>query len=749
MATRPYAKLQEKNIAVIKEKLGPSLGDIPRWLLFKFEKSNGTKKPGKIPYYANGRKRSGRLDGPRDQSELVTLDEAIEVFHHGNYHGIGLATGPIGDGRYIQAIDLDKLEDHQQFNNLKFPKDAYIEKSPGLNGKRVIGIGKPFKTLGANETGIEAYAGRRFVTVTGIEAVGTGNGLSDLSGFVLNDLAELHGTTPREVESEDTGFIGDADELLAELESALKHVDADSRELWIDIGLALSSLGREIDRVEECRELWIKWSQTSDKHNPDTDPNKWDELEKKARGEISYRTIFAKAQDAGWINPAKSDVKEWDGTPGAEPVKEESVDVDGQIDAIVEQLPRLMQMVYQQFMETAPRPQKIFGLFATIALFCILVNRNARIENIYANFFFFFLGPTGCGKDAVLQLIGEYLEKSGLAYSRAIASGEALHDLVMEHGVFTFLADEFKIVASEMRTNFANVENMLYSAVNRVLSPRKKVANVNDDIESINNPFYTRISCSTVEMQFDANSYYDIISGNTTRSFLIFSQEVRPEYNSPKELKPLRRVLRWTDTIGPDIVDDGEFIPWELSLNDEAEKAFDLMNEAIDKKIRRFAERSDKTGHAVYVRAAEQVKGLALVLSLVQNQNDRYINLEIFELARAIVRLYASLAQGQVAKHVYIPVEKNETKVSQKVEEKIKEILNNKETHIIRIKKLKEKDSVKKLYIKMLRKGLVSRRYITIQYHITASEMKMALENLKEVIKEEKEGKAYFLKMVD
>lgn len=83
-------------------------------------------------------------------------------------------------------------------------------------------------------------------------------------------------------------------ELLEDLRSALDALPADSRTDWIAVGAALRPLG------DVGRNLWIAWSATSPKHNPDADPEAWDTIGHDSTGPAA---VFARAQRLGWQNP--------------------------------------------------------------------------------------------------------------------------------------------------------------------------------------------------------------------------------------------------------------------------------------------------------------------------------------------------------------------------------------------------------------------------------------------------------------
>ena|SRR3990167_5540747 len=91
--------------------------DCRRWLLWKSE-SQGNSKPRKIPYYANGTKRNGKLDSPDDLAQLVSFEEAQAALSKGNYTGLGFALGADHHGDYWQGIDFDDINNRPELQSL-------------------------------------------------------------------------------------------------------------------------------------------------------------------------------------------------------------------------------------------------------------------------------------------------------------------------------------------------------------------------------------------------------------------------------------------------------------------------------------------------------------------------------------------------------------------------------------------------------------------------------------------------------
>lgn len=288
------------SMADIWEVLPEQMAQARRWLLYKLiPNTDSAKKPRKVPFYASGAARQGILDSLDDINELVSLDEAIAALSTGDYAGLGFALGADGTGNYWQGVDFDDVSLHPELEYLVDSAPSYTEISPGGDGMHAIGYGKPFPPLGSNGTGIEAYSGGRFFTVT---ASGAGrNPICDLSYYVETQLRPVHRRGQRRLaEGMDypTEHFSQVDpQTVTELRSALLAMRSDDRSLWVKMAHALKSLG------EVGRGLWLDWSAISEKFDPADAGRVWDSVRE---AQIDYRVVFAEAQRHGWINPRSS-----------------------------------------------------------------------------------------------------------------------------------------------------------------------------------------------------------------------------------------------------------------------------------------------------------------------------------------------------------------------------------------------------------------------------------------------------------
>jgi hypothetical protein len=289
----------------ILETLPLELHEMKRFLLWKeFPHSDPAKaaagKTIKTPFYASGRVRKGLLDTDTDLARLVTLDEAYDTYLLGGYSGIGFALANDGIG----AFDIDNclnakgsLDPTHAGADLVLEakrRGAYIELSPSGRGLRIVG---PVKNAEAySKDGLEYWGMKRFVTLTG-------NAWANPKGWVaLDDLREPLGTREGRARAAETN--GDDDDgllvtprTLADLRDALEAIDADERELWVRIGLALKRIG------PKGKQLWLEWSKKSPKFVAEDAERVWASMNPQ---DTHFRSVFVEAQNNwGWRNPNK------------------------------------------------------------------------------------------------------------------------------------------------------------------------------------------------------------------------------------------------------------------------------------------------------------------------------------------------------------------------------------------------------------------------------------------------------------
>ena len=130
----------------------------PAFLLWRKEQDR------KIPYYANGRRRSGANGSPGDRRHLVTFDQVVETYKRGGFDGIGLALLP---DLNIIALDFDHCRQADGTWTpvvMEFINASYAEVSPSGKGVRVLLRGSMSNLKSQT---VEVFSSKGYVTLTG------------------------------------------------------------------------------------------------------------------------------------------------------------------------------------------------------------------------------------------------------------------------------------------------------------------------------------------------------------------------------------------------------------------------------------------------------------------------------------------------------------------------------------------------------------------------------------------------------
>lgn len=167
-----------------------AMRQLKQWLLWRFEKYEGDKKPRKVPYYLSGRKRKGAQGSEEDRAELCSFDQAVQALERRHWDGVGFAFLP-GDGLIgidiDGAIDVDSGEVSQRCQDIIAACASYTEWSPSGRGVHIIVAGES-ETFKDNRIGLEVFCGRQFFTCTGRRWEGTPDEVQPLAAGTLRRL---------------------------------------------------------------------------------------------------------------------------------------------------------------------------------------------------------------------------------------------------------------------------------------------------------------------------------------------------------------------------------------------------------------------------------------------------------------------------------------------------------------------------------------------------------------------------------
>ncbi len=267
----------------LRSNVPQAMQDARRWLVHR----------GKRPFYVSGAPRSGTLDSPQDLAQMGTFEQAVAALQAGTFDGVGFA---LGDG--WQGIDLDKVDDNS-LAHLVPDLPGYVERSPSGKGWHAIGFGTTFDSLASDGSGLEAYSGRRYFTVTGDEGRGQPECLAQ---FVRERVAPL-----RRHRADRTGQQAYATPTeWKDLASALSAIPPScSREEWIRAGMALKVQGEATGQLERAFEIWDTWSAGDPAKYPGEREMlaQWRSFQSDKVSAVGPATLLHIAHRHGWTRP--------------------------------------------------------------------------------------------------------------------------------------------------------------------------------------------------------------------------------------------------------------------------------------------------------------------------------------------------------------------------------------------------------------------------------------------------------------
>jgi len=278
------------------QNIPADLKTLKGWVVW-IAKEKANPKPNKfdkVPYYPSGQLRNGTQGSEQDKARLGIFEEAHTAFKNdARYAGLGLAMLPDwglvafdGDGCVNESGEIDGDVD-------ELTSGTYTEVSPSGKGIRAFFKGThETKRLGNREI----YSVTQFVTVTGRAFDDTRTLLS--VDAVKPLLAKMFTKSEVAQPSTAAALAKGNGPLLDHLRSALEFIDPEPHDEWVAVGHALKNAPL---KPQTKNELYHKWSAKSAKYNYAECQAKWESFRPT---KTSYKAIFKKAQELGWVNPA-------------------------------------------------------------------------------------------------------------------------------------------------------------------------------------------------------------------------------------------------------------------------------------------------------------------------------------------------------------------------------------------------------------------------------------------------------------
>jgi hypothetical protein len=275
------------------------------WLVWRSEVNKGNAKPLKVPYYVNGKRRSGVNGSPDDVAQMADFDTAVRYAKENNFTGVGFAflpefcvTGLDFDNCIIDGIINPEVE--------KVTLGTYTEISPSGKGIHAWvrgNLGDRKSGTDGNAFGFELFSTKIWLTFTGkttelCELTGATDTIADPNEDLALLIMNRFGSEP----SIRSFLISSPDKLgvtFDTIKSALNVLPNDlSYDEWLQIGMAIH---HESEGSEEGFIIWDSWSANSPKYSSeDYGRYKWESFGCNTSSRpVTVRSLLKKANSMG------------------------------------------------------------------------------------------------------------------------------------------------------------------------------------------------------------------------------------------------------------------------------------------------------------------------------------------------------------------------------------------------------------------------------------------------------------------
>lgn len=474
-------------------------------------------------------------------------------------------------------------------------------------------------------------------------------------------------------------------QLEADLASALTFLNPDDYEEWVNVGIALSTVG------EAGYRLWMDWGQQSSKFDTRESEKKWHGFKAE---KTSYRAVFAKAQRAGWVNPAAvhRHMSEWQDADvsalltSVDTGAEETIDPEtGEILPAGAQVPNneakkaavlfpppfrgVMTDIVQNVLHAAPRPQP------ALAILGALIGMAASIPGNYSTnrggrFNLYGMGTceSGGGKDLPRVSAETVAAKAGATILGRPGSGAGLEDTLQPRKNQLVAIDEIAHIlksanderaAPHLRDMGAVLLKLFSASANSY--NRRVLANTGARVAAsiaatVPNPCLSLLGFATPEGLGDAFNESNFTDGLMGRMlFVVGETDVKPRRPGLGGFTVPQSVDAALKNFAP--MGSMEFMAPVSNLGaivvDEASGVPELLDQLLLKMEENRGDMSLVVARSLYRRSFEKLERIAGVLAVWDNPVNPVVYVEHVEWARAFVMASDAAMLSFVTSHMH------------------------------------------------------------------------------------------------
>lgn len=197
-----------------------------------------------------------------------------------------------------------------------------------------------------------------------------------------------------------------SDDTKLELIEAMQVIPADNRDVWLQVGMALQSIGDP----NWAFGIWDSWSQQSSKYNMVDQTRVWRSFKAKGLSGITYKTIFGMAKELGLVISSSSTSSP---TEPAAPVESVSIKKMEEQFPIASQLltpPGILRDIVDYINASSPKPQPQFAVQAAIAFASTVLGRRFSTDHgNWPSLYLLNIGLSASGKEYAKTAVEDLL----------------------------------------------------------------------------------------------------------------------------------------------------------------------------------------------------------------------------------------------------------------------------------------------------------------------------------------------------
>jgi len=336
------------------------------------------------------------------------------------------------------------------------------------------------------------------------------------------------------------------------------------------------------------------------------------------------------------------------GNPGAEPAPRKKL-MDkfnhpdpGPLPNDLLAIPGFVHDVMQHTLSTAPYPNQVLAFTGALALLSYLCGRNIRdTMNNMPNLYLIALANSGTGKDHPRKINVEIAYRAGLAggIGDAFASGEGIEDCMFLSQKMLFQTDEIDGLLNSINKArdgrnemIMNVLLKMYSAANSIYPLRKRASlgNVKRKEENpvIDKPSLTLFGTAVPKYLYESLNGRMLDNGFFARSIILEAGDRGKGQNVEHQEIPdfiIDQAKKLAEEFyGAGEADSGNLFsehptPKTINATAAAGKILDGIRDHVDQEWQKQSKRGDETAMAIWARAYEKTRKLAMLYAVSAN----------------------------------------------------------------------------------------------------------------------------------